>query len=181
LLGKTVKRIIVLFLLMAAIFAAGQAAPARSAGGCGPDKVQFNVTTDKHQHPTAKDEPEKAVVYVFSDELHTPNVSYFGGPTARVGLDGTWVGATRGESYFFTAVDPGNHEICTRWQSKLQRFSKLGSAADFAAEAGKIYYFRITVDIRQEREPAIKLEAVDNADGQLQIATRAFSTSRPKN
>jgi len=60
-----------------------------------------------------------------------------------VGLDGQWIGATNGNSYFYFSVDPGEHHLCTNWQG----FSFLGKtraagALHFTAEPGGVYYFR---------------------------------------
>src|SRR6202042_3574096 len=100
-----------------------QAAAARAAAGCGPKQVQFDVTTDKKQHTEGRPEAGKALVYVFEDERRDPN-QVFGSVSTRVGVDGQWVGATHGKSYFFFSVDPGNHALCANWQSSLKMYSK---------------------------------------------------------
>jgi len=66
--------------------------------GCGPAKVEFEVKTDKNQHPTGQVEPGKALVYVFDDERRDPRVKYIGGPTVQVAVDETWMGAIRFQS-----------------------------------------------------------------------------------
>lgn len=65
-----------------------------TAAGCGPSNVQFDVKKDKNLHPTGQAESGKALVYVFGDETREANVTYFGGPTVRLGLDGEWIGAS---------------------------------------------------------------------------------------
>jgi Protein of unknown function (DUF2846) len=157
-----------------------QAAAARSAAGCGPDEVQFDVKTDKNQHPVASPESGKALVVVFENEKRENTTFKIGAVTTRVGLDGKWVGANHGESYFFFPVDPGEHRLCTNWQSSLKRFSHLGSATSLTAEPGKVYFFRVEVEERPEHPPAVQLELVDSANGQFQISSRALSTSHPK-
>jgi hypothetical protein len=165
-----------------------RSAAAPSAAGCGPDKVKFDVKTDKHQHVESQPEPGKALVYVFeqvkldSDELPV-NLA-----TIRLGLDGQWVGANHGRSYFSFAVDPGDHSICASWQTtwvkvaRLAPASSLASAASLTAEAGKVYYFEANVDERNHdrRQPGVKLEAVDPAEAKLLIADSSLSTSHPK-
>jgi hypothetical protein len=55
-------------LLTLPVFAQDRAAAARAAAGCGPDKVQFDVKTDKQQHSESQPEGGKALVYVFENE-----------------------------------------------------------------------------------------------------------------
>jgi hypothetical protein len=174
------KTILVVFLFASPVFAQDDAAAARAAAGCGPAEVNFDVKTDKKQHPAPKPEPGKALVYVFLDVKQQPNSFNIGTVTTRVGLDGAWIGANHGRSYFFFPVDPGNHRVCAAWQSILERYSKLASAADLSAEAGKPYYLRVSVDERQEHQPAVKMEHIDPAEAQILIANSSLSTSHPK-
>ncbi|MGA8367698.1 MAG: hypothetical protein ACLQMT_13120 [Candidatus Acidiferrales bacterium] len=168
-----------LFLLFATpMLAQNQAALA--AAGCGSDKIQFDVKTDKKQHPAAQPDPGKALVYVFEQEKLDPGSIDGLHATTRIGLDGQWVGANHGESYFFFSVDPGEHNLCANWQSSLGMYSKLASAATLSAEAGHVYYFQTTVGERTHRQPAIWLKALDPAEGNLLLASSSFSTSHPK-
>jgi hypothetical protein len=58
-----------LFLVIAVpSFAQDQATAARTAAGCGADNVQFDVKTDKKQHPQGQVAVGKALVYVFEAE-----------------------------------------------------------------------------------------------------------------
>ncbi len=95
----------------------------------------------------------------------------------KVGLDGAWVGANKGKSYFFFSVDPGDHQVCTNWQSGTFKKTamRIGSATTIKAEAGKVYYLRAQVYERN-----VKLEPVEAAEGQFLISAAWFSTSHPK-
>jgi len=156
------------------VFAQDPSASASSSGGCGPNEGQYDVTTDKKNHPAAQPDSGKALVYVIEDIER--------GPTMRVGLDGTWVGANKGKSYFFFSVDPGNHQLCTKWQSGVfkKTAERIGSATAVKAEAGKVYYFRIQVYERSERDSTVKLEPVEAAEGQFLVSSSWYSTSRAK-
>ena len=173
------KHLLVLLLFALPVFAQDQAAKARAAAGCGPNEVQFDVKTNKNQHPTADTNAEKAVVYVFEEEKRDPGLS-LGSLTTRVGLDGAWIGANHGKSYFYFLTKPGEHRLCTNWQSSFEMYSKLGAAANLSAEAGKVYYYRTRVYSLKERQPAVTLEPIDSAEGQLLISVSAFSASHPK-
>jgi len=168
------KAVLAILFFASPVFAQDRAT-ALAAAGCGPNEVQFDVKTDKNRHPGAQPESGRALVYVFNAS------SPVGSATTRIGLDGAWVGANRGESYFFFPVDPGDHRLCTNWQSSLKRFSKVGSAANLKAEAGKVYYFRTKIYFEEKsNRPTVKLELVDGAEGQFLVASSAFSTFHAK-
>jgi hypothetical protein len=155
------------------------AATLARAAGCGPNEVEFNVKTEKNQHPTPQPEAGKALVYVFDTIKLDPGPT-IGTVTLRIGLDGSWVGANHGDSYFYFPVEPGDHRICAQWQSSFGILSKLASAASLTAEAGQVYYFRAIADARSHERGAVRLEALDPAEALLLTASSAFSTSHPK-
>jgi Protein of unknown function (DUF2846) len=168
------KTILVVLLFASPVFAQDQAPAPSANGGCGPSEAQFDVKTNDKQHPVAPAEAGKALVYVFEDMEH--------GPTMRVGLDGAWVGANKGKSYFFFSVDVGEHQLCTNWQSGTfkKTAKRIGSAITLKAEAGKVYYLRAQVYERTEQDRNVKLEPVESAEGQFLISASSFSTSHPK-
>jgi len=155
------------------------AATLTRSAGCGANDVEFNVKTDKSQHPTVQPAPGKAVVYIFNTVRTDPGL-VIGSVTLRVGLDGDWVGANHGESYFYFQVDPGDHRICAQWQSTFERLSKLASAASLSAQPGQVYYFRAIADVRTHDRNNVRLEPLDPAEAILLTSTSAFSTSHPK-
>jgi len=177
------RRILWMVVLLAApVPAQDQAAIARTAAGCGPDSVQFDVKTDKKQHPFAPATKDQAVVYVFQDEVRDKTI-YIGSVSLRFGVDGQWVGATKGKSYFFFTLTPGNHNLCAERRMALHDSQHLTGAASLAAEAGKVYFFRARVEERSETQypPSVKLEPVlDNAQAMLLVSSSAFSVSHPK-
>jgi hypothetical protein len=141
--------------------------------------INFAVKSLHEKGTLAQPPAAKAVAYVFQDDKTRPGS--FGRATIRVGLDGQWLGANHGDSYFFFPLEPGEHHLCTDWQSSFKTLSKLGSAVTINAEAGKAYYFRAEILPARESLPlALKLEAVDAAEGLLQISSRILVTSQPK-
>jgi len=172
------KKTIVAGILLVAFASLGFAqdhAPAVSArGGCGPSAGQFDVKADRKQHPVASPDAGKALAYVFEDIER--------GPTMRVGVDGAWIGANKGKSYFFFSVDPGDHQVCTNWQSGTfkETSKRIGSAMTLKAEAGKTYYLRTEVYERTERDFNVKFVPVETAEGQFLISASAFSTFHSK-
>lgn len=173
--------VVSLFVLSAVpALAQDSAMAARTAAGCGSDNPQFDVKTDKSQHPLGQVPDGKALVYIFESEKTDADLFKIGAVTIRVGLDGQWIGANHGNTYFYFAVDPGDHNICANWQSSLTRLSKLASAASLTAEPGQSYYFQARVDERSHDTPAIWLEPVDPAEAKILISSASLSTFKAK-
>jgi len=168
-----------LAVLLFAATALAQSAPTAVAPGCGAADVKFDVTADKSQHPSAQPENGKAVVYFIEDD------SYFEShpkPTTRLGVDGSWVGANHGTSYFYVTVDPGEHHLCASWQSWVGfGMRETSAAAHFTAEPGQTYYFRVrNTWLGGPAGSHVDFSPVDSDEGQLLASRFAFSTFRPK-
>lgn len=176
---KSALVLCLLALFAVPVFAQDQAMAARTAAGCGADNVQYHVKTDKTQHPQGQMPDGKALVYVFEQERTDPGFK-IGAVTVRVGLDGQWIGANHGDTYFYFPVDPGDHSICANWQSSIGRLAKLASAASFTAEPGQVYYFQMKVDERSHDTPAIWVQPVDPAEARLLIASASLSNFHQK-
>jgi hypothetical protein len=167
-------------ILAATVFSASpalaqdQAAAARTAAGCGPSQSQFEVKLDDTLHLLAQPEEGKAIVYVFEDD--------FTGPTMRIGVDGCWVGATNSKSFLYFSLAPGEHSICTEWQSNVfkKTSERVGGAKSLTVEAGKVYYLRMTFEEVTKASGRIKLDLTDNAEGQFLLSSSALSNSHPK-
>ena len=174
------KTVLAVLLFATVAFSQDQPEAARAAVGCGPSGTKFDVQIDKKQHPTLPPEADKAIIYIFQDAKRDSNARNLGNTTTRVGLDGVWVGANHGKSYFFVQVNPGDHHLCVAQQAMLKTSSKLGSALTLRAEAGKVYYFRAEVQEKSEAGPGVELEAIDSAEGQSLIANSALSISEAR-
>jgi len=182
------------YMLLALLLAApalgqDQTADPRTAAGCGPAKTEFNVKTDKNQHPVTQPRPGQALVYVIEDVTNAGAMT-FGEVTTRVGLDGNWVGANHGQSYVSFSAEPGEHRVCADWQSSLKGLQRLSGATDLTLEAGKTYYYRSEVTIPwtghadehgNDQEGQVRLKQVDASEGLLLISKAASSTWKAKN
>ena len=166
--------LILAFLLATPAFAQNQAATARTAAGCGPNDVQFDVRLDDSLHVLAQPEEGKAIVYVFEDDLS--------GPTMRIGVDGYWVGATNNKSFLYFSLAPGEHSVCTEWQSTVfkKTSERIGAAISLSVEAGKVYFVRMTFEEITKASGRIRLAMTDNAEGQFLLASSSLSNSHPK-
>jgi Protein of unknown function (DUF2846) len=160
---------LIIFLVATPAFAQDQAAVARAAAGCGPSQEMFDVKTDDTKHPVAQPEEGKALVYFFVD--------FVTAPTMRVGVDGKWVGANNGKSYFFFPVEPGDHNVCAEWQSGTfkKTSERIGEAMELTTEAGKTYYLRLIFAYQR-----MSLELEDGAEGHFLIGSSLYATSQPK-
>jgi hypothetical protein len=168
----------VIFLLMPSGVAQTNPDAMEGAPGCGAPGVKFEVKTDKGTH-SAQPEPGKALIYFLQDDS---DFSSRPRPTTRMGIDGTWVGATQSNSYFYISVDPGVHHLCASWQSTVgPGTSGKTAAAHFTAEANGVYYFEAKDKWLRDGGPAgLYLKPMDSDEGQLIANKFSFSVSQPK-
>jgi hypothetical protein len=156
---------------------------ASAQAACGSSSTAFNISTN-NQAPPAIEEPEpgKALVYVIEDQKFKAVRDV----TTRVGLDGSWVGANRGNSYVFFSVEPGEHHLCTDWLSDWLPSGRLVSLSVLEAEAGKVYFFRARTTggpsaLGEGRwQSSLDLDRVNSDEGKFLVASSALSVSHPK-
>jgi hypothetical protein len=160
--GVTGQDIMVKIVLVAFFFTASALAEDSSLA-CGSENVNFNVTLGKsHSSPPAA-EPGKATVFFIQDfgaRKFGIGIRVIG----RIGVDGSWVGAIKDNSYISAFLEPGEHHICVSLDSEL-----LGNPVEFThftAEAGKAYYFRS----RYMSGGNLLLAPVDSDEAKYQIA-----------
>jgi hypothetical protein len=107
---------------------------------CGNDRVNFDIKLENDRPLPTGPESGKAQI-VFIETLDKAGTCFHCISTTRVGVDGAWVGANQGNSYFAISVLPGEHNLCSDVQSKPGRL-QLGMAT-LTAEPGKIYYYKL--------------------------------------
>jgi hypothetical protein len=167
------KTALVLLLLATPAFAQDAPATTSALSACGPANVNFDVKPGQTQSPPGP-ESGKALVYMIGDV----GESDYGWVTFKFGVDGTWMGATHGNSYFSFSVPPGEHHLCSNLQQKFKIYSSLYSMAGFTAEAGKTYYFRARAWIPGALR--LDLEPVNDDEGRYQTETFPFVVSHSK-
>jgi|HubBroStandDraft_5_1064220.scaffolds.fasta_scaffold88823_2 hypothetical protein len=160
--------------LFLAASAHAQAVPAIVTAACGPDRTNFKVTLDESKKTLVEPEPGKARVYFFQDAGTSFTLGY---PTAKLGMDGVWVGANHGNSYFSVSVEPGEHHVCGTLQSSL--VGQRVELVHFTAAAGEIYYYRMRL-IMSRSEELLELDAIDSDQGKYLVASFPLSVSTPK-
>jgi len=92
------------------------------------------------------------------------------------GLDGRWVGATNGNSYFYFSIAPGEHHLCASWQGK----SQTRAVAHFTAETGKVHYFAVKNRAGTYQAYGIEFGPLDSDQGLLLASTFLLSTFQLK-
>lgn len=154
---------------------------AAAEAACGPQEVQFTAQAAGNQ-PLAQPETGKSLVYVV--EVFDKVVGQISRPTLRVGLDGAWVGADKGDSYISFSVDPGEHHLCTRWQSRWKRYANEAAFSSLTADPGKVYYLRARIAEYGASGGAsnfsLDLEPLNPDEGKYLVASFAMSASQPK-
>jgi hypothetical protein len=182
------KTTLVIILLVASAFAQYQSPLDAAEAACGPKDVKFEVKSGAPQ-PAApnKSQPGKAIVYVIEDlgqcsdctgrsNAFSTNVA---NALTKVGLDGAWVGANQGNSYFFFTVEPGEHHLCINWQSRLQVRSRAFAMSNFTADAGTVYYFRERL-FPGNADYSFDLDPINTDEGKYLVATSSYSIAHSK-
>ncbi|HZC22253.1 MAG TPA: DUF2846 domain-containing protein [Candidatus Binatia bacterium] len=179
------KTAFVVFFLASFAFAQNPDRVPHAQPACGPLNAEFQTKIDYNQSADFHPESGKALVYVAEDQKYHAARDV----TARIGLDGAWVGATRGNSYIFFSVDPGEHHLCTDWRSGFLANGRLVSLFGFTAEAGKVYYFRVRTTggpssmldrSALDESATLDLDLISGDEGKLLVSTSPYSDSRPK-
>lgn len=166
------------FVLILVFCAATALAQTAEAPGCGPANVKFDVKTDKNQHPVAQPEGGKALVYFIEDDSEFQSHPK---PTTRIGVDGKWVTANKGNSFSYFFLDPGEHHLCSSPQSFELSHEITTAAAHFTAEDGKVYYFAVKNRwLLGSMIMHVELTPLDSDEGQLLASKYALSSSHPK-
>lgn len=156
---------------------------------CGSDKVKFKVTQPEQPVQPAQpvvvtpDAGKALIVFVETMDKGTSFCIPCADATTRVGMDGAWVGANYGNSYFTLAVTPGEHHLCTDWQSSSDKLKQLIGLTSFTAEAGKVYYFQVKVTDKAEGQyikKDLQLMPLNEDEGKFRLKVSAPSTFKSK-
>lgn len=156
------------------------AVPCRAAilpDACGSDKIKFDVT---EKSPSALAAPADGKAQIVLVEDNKQMVTPFSYATVRFGVDGTWAGANKGDSYFVINVDPGVHHVCASWQSAIPTLKKDVDVTSFTAEAGKTYYFAAQITIVSKEDVTFSLAQLNDDEGKYRVKAWKLSASKPK-
>lgn len=173
------KTLFAVLLLASSAFAQNQASATNvQAAACGPNDAHFDIKKDSSEHP-AQVKAGKALVYIIQDEDHVDCLKC--DTTTRVGMDGAWIGATHGDSYFFFAAAPGEHHLCANRLPQFGIVTKPLALFGFTAEAGKTHYFRIHAVYSSGNAATYSdFSAVNPDEAKYLISISPYAVSRPK-
>ncbi len=155
---------------------------------CGNDAVKFDVKTQNNQPAPAGPEAGKAQIVFIETLDRTWMCLGCGTPSTRFGMDGAWVGANQGNSYFAIDVAPGEHHLCAGWQSVFGHLKQMVGLASFTAEAGKVYYFEAKTtlhvhnygDNAHETDRDLDFVQVNDDEGHYRVKASKLATFTPK-
>lgn len=165
--STTMKEITKTLILLSLVLAGCGAWASELSTACGDDAVQYTVSTKAKAPLPATNAEHARLVFIESvRELCGDCTDVI----ARTAVDGSWVGANAGNSYFISEVAPGAHQVCADWQRPV--ISRRGTLA-FKAEAGRTYYFLVNIS-----KSSKNLEAVGPANERFTIQQIAEPKAR---
>jgi hypothetical protein len=148
---------------------------------CGAD-IKFDVKTEKSAPTPAPPAEGKAQLFLIADFAGWTFSSY----NIRFGMDGKWLGATKGTSYFAVSITPGEHHFCGSFQSSKKQAADMVGILSFTAEAGKSYYLEYSFTASGSPEGMVLITRPNfflatEDDGKYRVKAFPLATSTPKN
>lgn len=170
-LGVMLRALICVLALACAVpaFCAAQQA------ACGDEKATLQVELQKDPHALIDPAPGKAEL-VFIEDADFRQSCFLCSIATRVGIDGRWVGANQGNSYFAITVAPGEHHLCTNWQSTDPDLKSKTGLGEINAEAGQIYFYRVRIT---RTGYGLELVPVDRQEGSFRLRSATLSIVPP--
>jgi hypothetical protein len=109
--------------------------------GCGVNSADFKVKTVRHESlPSSADSGKARIIFV-----QKLDGDFSADPTTRFAIDGNWVGADKGDSYFAANIEPGKHKLCAGRQGRTDEDKANVAAGTLSVEPGKTYYVQFTI------------------------------------
>ncbi len=180
------RRPFVIFSLCVCAIWGVQARSTTLPDACGNEKAQFSVKTRKNQSVPPLPAQGMAQL-VFIEQV---DASAMGGClgcnmfTTRFGMDGNWVGAAKGNTYFAIDVVPGEHHLCAYWKTIQAARGKNVGVASVQVEAGKVDYIQATIKDEEMDTSApvwvLNLSRLSEDEGKYHVKISALAVSKPK-
>ena len=153
----------------------------QAEAACGDPSAKFTVQPGALIQPTVSIGKDEARVYILDDTVipFKPGQHLSGAATVLVGLNGQWIGATKGRSYIALPVQAGENHFCGRVQ--LSKFNwppgcfLVGNTAllQLQVVAGKTYYVRVRayhIDLEDGFLCVVNVDTVNPDEGKLLLA-----------
>lgn len=159
-------------LLMMLVVAPG-ANGAKLPASCGPQSTTVSVQTKKERKKLAAIPAGKARL-VFVQQLGVCP----GCGVVRIGLDGKWVGANKGNSWFDVVVPAGEHHVCGFWNFSHTGLENRVRLTELDAKAGQTYYFETSALTAQYEVNRLRLTSIPRNEGAFLVLRSKVSLSR---
>lgn len=172
------KNLLAAFFLCLSLVCAGHVWAVDLPSSCGDNNVQFSAKAKAGQPLPAAPAAGKAQIIFIENENQM--IGPFMHATVRYGMDGAWVGANYGNSYFALTVDPGEHHLCANWKTGLKMHSADSKAIVFTAQPDHVYYFAGKVTAQSKDVSTFDFVPLNDDEGKYQMETLKHSTSKPK-
>jgi len=164
----------------------------QAEAACGDPLAKFTVQPGALIQPTVPIGKDEARVYIVGDTVvpFQPGQHLSGAATVQVGLNGQWIGATKGRSYIALPVQAGENHVCGRVQVSKRWPANCFMVRNIAllrlhVLAGQTYYVRARA-YKIEDDGffcAVNLDTVNPDEGKLLLAESLPAvwkkTSRP--
>ncbi len=149
--------------------------PIRKAmGACGPADSRFDVSLNA-QPSVNLATSDRAIVYVIGN--------WFGGmlagPTVRVAVNGSWVGALRGAAYFAISLRAGTYHFCVQGQGHTPPGPKEVALNVLQLKPGSTYYL-LADSARVSTSGLLGLEEINADEGKLLLAQSKPVVAAPR-
>ena len=142
---------------------------------CGPEKQAVDVRTAKNHHPTIPLAPGTATL-VFIQRSPV----CIGCGEVRIGVDGSWVGANKGDSYFSVSVAPGERHVCAYWSSTFSVLEDKLWLTDVSARMAQTYYYYADFFGNTARGGlTLRLEPISPDEANFLISNSSLASSTP--
>lgn len=168
--------IVLLGFITASLYGQSAGSLATAKASCGVGNPKYSVTTTAATVGDG-DIKGKAQLYLLEVQDHVAFCPLGCGQTVKLGLDGDWAGATKGNSYLVLPISSGEHHLCAEWDSHAWRLHKHLELAAVSVEPGKSYYFRMHITPgTTETMESYRFEPVNEDEGKVLVASLPRTT-----
>ena len=156
---------------------------------CGDEKVSFDIQLQKNTPSPVIPEAGKAQVIFIEKSEKPPTLGCLSAGVScndvtRFGVDGVWVGATKGNSYLTITIEPGVHHLCAVVGKEVH-------AEPLTVEADHAYYFQVEYkaegrqfgtakDPNYQVEKNVRFSMLNEDEGKFRVKASALSVATPK-
>ncbi len=105
---------LILFALPIHTHAQDQKAIDKAMATCGPANSNYHVQLQAHPEPLTPPNG-KARVFFIGNSIFPRLIS--NATVVRIGIDGSWAGAVKYDSWFELLLPPGTHHFCAEWKN----------------------------------------------------------------